>query len=234
MIINPYVFPGGGGGFTPLDIAGLQLWLDASAITGLSDTDPIATWIDSSGNGYDATQATSGLRPLYNTNILNGLPVVNCVSGGRRMATTSISHGIGTGDFFVSSVVKAVAGTYHAIWANGSFSPAFYINGLRPAFYFGADQVFFNSNLSADSWYVISGGREAGVLKAWVDGVLASETYSVGTSISNAASQIADDGSGSALASSIAELVFAATSPTADRASTEDYLGVKYGITITH
>jgi hypothetical protein len=69
---------------TPLDpddstiSANLQAWLKADAITGLSDGDAIGTWSDSSGNGNDATQSTSGSKPLYKTGIYSGatLPTV--------------------------------------------------------------------------------------------------------------------------------------------------------------
>jgi hypothetical protein len=60
--------------FSPDSIAGLQVWLEADALS-LADTDPVATWTDSSGNGHDFT-AAGGVRPIYRTGILNGLPVV--------------------------------------------------------------------------------------------------------------------------------------------------------------
>jgi hypothetical protein len=62
--------------FSPDDLAGLEAWYKADAITGLADADPVATWIDSSGNGNDATQGTGDNKPTYQTNELNGLPVV--------------------------------------------------------------------------------------------------------------------------------------------------------------
>lgn len=49
---------------------------DASAITGLSNNDPVASWPDAFGHGWAATQATSSKRPTYKTNQLNGLPGV--------------------------------------------------------------------------------------------------------------------------------------------------------------
>jgi hypothetical protein len=64
------------GGFSPADIAGLQIWLKADAITGLNDGEPVATWNDSSINGRNLTQATSTKRPLYKTAVQNGLPVM--------------------------------------------------------------------------------------------------------------------------------------------------------------
>lgn len=60
--------------FSPDDISGLQIWLKADAITGLSDNDPVATWEDSSSANHDFTEATN--RPVYKTNIVNGKPVV--------------------------------------------------------------------------------------------------------------------------------------------------------------
>lgn len=67
---------GGAAAWTPASIAGLQLWLDASQITGLNDGDAVSTWTDASGNGYSATQGTASARPIYKTGILNSRPVV--------------------------------------------------------------------------------------------------------------------------------------------------------------
>jgi len=65
-----------GSGAPPNTITGLLAWWKADAITGLSDGAPVSSWPDSSVNGNNATQASSGNRPLYKTNILNGKPVV--------------------------------------------------------------------------------------------------------------------------------------------------------------
>ena len=54
--------------------AGATLVLDARLITGLSDGTGVQTWSDVSGGGNDATQATSGLRPLYKTAVQGGQP----------------------------------------------------------------------------------------------------------------------------------------------------------------
>jgi hypothetical protein len=84
MILNPYIF---GGSFSPLDIAGCVLWLKADALS-LSDGDPVATWADSSGQNNDATQSGSA-RPTYQTNELNGLPVVRFDGNNDLMLLTS-------------------------------------------------------------------------------------------------------------------------------------------------
>lgn len=66
------------------------LWLKADAITGLADSDPVATWPDSSGNGYNATQGTAGDRPLYKTGIINGRPAVLFDGTSDYLATTAL------------------------------------------------------------------------------------------------------------------------------------------------
>ena len=54
----------------------LAAWFKADAITGMANGSPLATWVDLSGNGDDATQGTEAQQPTYITGALNGLPVV--------------------------------------------------------------------------------------------------------------------------------------------------------------
>lgn len=52
--------------FSPSDIAGLQLWLDASdANTITEDANGVSQWDDKSGNGYDVSQSDNSLKPSY-------------------------------------------------------------------------------------------------------------------------------------------------------------------------
>jgi hypothetical protein len=60
-----------GGAFSPDDIAGLEVWLDADAIGG-ADGDPVTTWANL-GSGADATSSTG---QTLQTNEQNGLPGV--------------------------------------------------------------------------------------------------------------------------------------------------------------
>lgn len=54
---------------------GYRSWYDANQIVGLNDGDPVTTWTDLTGNGFDFTSALA-LRPLYKTNQLNSKPGV--------------------------------------------------------------------------------------------------------------------------------------------------------------
>jgi len=55
---------------------GLVLWLDANAITGLSDGAKVNQWNDLSGESNHATQTTEANKPTYKVTILNNKPVV--------------------------------------------------------------------------------------------------------------------------------------------------------------
>lgn len=50
-------------------------WWKADSLTGPDGT-PVASWPDSSANGFAATQATAARQPILKTNVLNGQPVV--------------------------------------------------------------------------------------------------------------------------------------------------------------
>lgn len=95
-------------GWDPTSIAGCVLWLDASQLTGLSDSDPVATWPDLS-DGNDAVQATGSLQPLYKTGIQNSLPIVrfdgtddkmqcgaSCFSGAGARTIVVVYYAAGT------------------------------------------------------------------------------------------------------------------------------------------
>lgn len=80
------------GYFSPTMISGLELWLDADQIEGLNDGDPVANWPDMSGNGFDGTQADGARKPTYETNELNGKPVVR-FDGSDDLILTGLNCG---------------------------------------------------------------------------------------------------------------------------------------------
>ncbi|MDX9854842.1 MAG: hypothetical protein RBS81_13755, partial [Tenuifilaceae bacterium] len=51
------------------------MWLDAGSL-GLANGADVSAWADMSGNGLNATQATTNNMPIFATNIIGGLPVV--------------------------------------------------------------------------------------------------------------------------------------------------------------
>lgn len=106
-----------GAGWMPIDLAGLQQWVRADALS-LSDGDPVSTWPDDSGNSRDFTQATSGARPTFRTNIVNGLPVVR--SDGTTDRMVSALPMTNTDDFTLFAVGALTnTSTYRAVYAVG-------------------------------------------------------------------------------------------------------------------
>lgn len=59
----------------PDAITGLQAWYKAETIAQ-ADATAVSAWNDSTANGRNLTQATGTSQPLYQTAIVNGLPVV--------------------------------------------------------------------------------------------------------------------------------------------------------------
>lgn len=96
--------------FTPTSISGLSLWLDASQ-DSFSDSEVVTTWLDRSGNSYDATQADAGLKPTYYTNIKNGKPALLFASDGDWLEVdTGLS--IGNATDFTILIVYNCLGSY--------------------------------------------------------------------------------------------------------------------------
>ena len=78
-----------------LPTTGMLLWLNADAITGISNGGAVNTWTDSSGNGNNAvfTQVGGvGVAPLYETNVYNGMPVVR-FGGNSLLQVSSLTMG---------------------------------------------------------------------------------------------------------------------------------------------
>lgn len=66
-----------GGGFSPLSISSLSLWLDAQDNSSLTfNSSTISAWSDKSGKGNNAAQATSSLQPQYTASIINNRPAL--------------------------------------------------------------------------------------------------------------------------------------------------------------
>jgi len=62
--------------FTPLSLPDMLFWYKADSITTLNDGDAVAALADSGTAGRNLAQATAGKRPLFKTNIFNGLPAI--------------------------------------------------------------------------------------------------------------------------------------------------------------
>jgi len=74
--------------FDPNSISGLVLWLSADSIPGLLNGEPVSVWNDKSSSLNNAYNIGS-LRPTYQTNVVNGLPVVRFGGSPQYLIMTS-------------------------------------------------------------------------------------------------------------------------------------------------
>jgi hypothetical protein len=109
--------------FDPSALSGLTLWLDAAAITGLADGDPVSSWHDISAFSGDAIQATTANQPTYKTGIQNGLPVVRFDATGLlwlQSGSGPLSNNQDFTIFAVKNELHPTDSTYgSAIWSGG-------------------------------------------------------------------------------------------------------------------
>jgi hypothetical protein len=62
--------------FSPLDIPGCALWLEADRGITLDGSNKVSAWADQSGNGRHFINVTTSLRPLLSLNKIGGRPAV--------------------------------------------------------------------------------------------------------------------------------------------------------------
>jgi len=95
---------------TPFNLAA---WFKADAINGLTNGSPIPTWVDYSGNGFNATQSNASQQPTYVTNAINGLPVVrfNSAASSYLSFTRPVQD-----DFTITFVFQSKQGSGTSTW----------------------------------------------------------------------------------------------------------------------
>jgi hypothetical protein len=92
--------------WSPAEIS-TALWLDAadaSTVTTVSGN--VSQWNDKSGNGRNASQATSADRPVYVASSVNGLPCVEFQATNQILST---SYTLPTSNIYHFDVVKRLA-----------------------------------------------------------------------------------------------------------------------------
>ena len=167
---------GGGAAFSPTDIAGLLLWLDASQIVGLNDGDPVSTWTDLSYNNGDATQSTGSKKPTFKIAVQNGRNAVR-FDGVDDYIENSIWTGLsGVSAATVLAVCRTTtANDYAFAWHSldrmrvmqGTGQTAF---STASATIYGSYPQASTSTLVNTCIYDGSASGNANRLRTWIDG----------------------------------------------------------------
>lgn len=240
MIINSYSFAVGVP-FVPTDIAGLQLWLDASQ-ESFNDDDPVATWTDRSTAGNDATQATEADKPLFKTNILNSQPIMRFDGTDDFLSNTSpVTGSTHRTQFFV---VKANGNTVtdgFVKWGDEASSGLDWLVTPEVAVRVNGSKVF-NTAMGTSNFRILTirfDGTTTGDIDGWLDGSALGVTSSSGATINTTST--ANDAIGKTIITAadeffsgdIAEIiVYDSALSVGNRGTVETYLSDKYNITI--
>lgn len=151
--------------FSPTDIAGLQLWLDAttglfdatsggSAVT--TDGSAVARWEDQSGNGRHATQATSNNRPVLKTSVKNGKNVLRFDGDNDGLQITS--YALGSSPSYSVFIVIYQNGLQFAVWLEGgNLNPYLATTGNNKGFrHYDGSNVFDVTQTTENLWNLFS------------------------------------------------------------------------------
>lgn len=222
--------------FSPTSISGLQIWLDASQITGLTTGSTVTTWLDASGNSSNATPGAYS-PPTYQTNVLNGRPVVQFVASGNQALRAFYTQIGGGNAAFTTFVVGRLDGTTNArlfgsVYPDNSNWLSGWWNALEDVAYFNGG--FAGPEIPADTnWkqYTAKGdGASTGYL--YSSGVLLSPNSTLFGNPNGAIALSGYDSSGAGNELSdgqIAEvLVYNSALSDSDRGLVETYLHNKY------
>lgn len=230
----------------PVGVSGCRVWYKADALV-LNDGDAVATWTDSSGSGFDATQATAANRPTFKTNILRTRPVVRFDGTNDRLLA---SLGTLNAPYTVFVVAKFAqtnqpASDYDYVYVIGADSPdsCSSISRLAASNPYGANDAYYSYSgteplqvgpvISGGVFHLFSQIQDTGATKhkLWLDG--ASQT------VDNYPNNISTNGELGLgvwrpgplnfLNGDIAEfLVYDSALSTTDRQAVENYLTAKY------
>ena len=222
-----------------------RLWLRADAGT-LTTNGQVSEWNDQSGNGNNATQSTSGSRPLYIASepLANNRPVLRFDGIDDWMRTTThLTDNVGT--LIVVGRKTAFSSGYRTIFTSRDFLMLGRASGsdVWGAYNDFADRLYTpgtSIGTNAGAAFRILGYRQnglgAGQLALFLNGTI-STTLHNGGSNSKGITTIGSNNNGVSgtqhFPGDIAEVIFyRAPINAAQRIIVENYLSAKYGVSI--
>lgn len=218
-----------------------DIWLKAD--NGPDDPNngqPVSTWADQSGNGIDFSQSTSGKKPIFRTNRINGKPAVefdgsddflssSSVRLGARLTIIAVGNFISDGPFWLEQSTNADSN-------DGFYSHGLASYTMRVRRSTTSLAVNTNSeNWWGTGWHYVTFKFDTS-LSLRIDGSAVSLDTPVGSAPSDTSAQ--DDmylgsraGTSHFMDGELAELyVFGSALGTSDIETIEDILAEKYGL----
>ena len=248
FVINSYAF---GADFKPTDIAGCQLWLDATkglfdatssggAVT--TDSAEVARWEDQSGNAYHVTQGTSANRPILKTSLKNGKNILRFngtdfllgssnfpISGSSNRSVFTVFNRDDANQRYIVSWGGSGTGGF------AGFSSEYYLR------FAGTTKGYTNqgTNGSYTIWSVIGNGSTLNNYNAYFDagGVATSNVgLSGGTTLNTTSSNLAVGTNAFSTSASIADgdlaeiIIYDTALSDSNREKVRDYLNAKWAV----
>ncbi len=216
-----------------------SLWLKADAITGLTNYAGVGIWSDSSGWTNNATQTTANNQPLYITNAINGLPVVQFNGTSSYFNLTDFMNGVtGAEAFVVLKAAVAQPSQDSPLWKFGDSNQGgcgFPETDGSIADNFGSTTTYYAGvqpqPLTQYNVYEVSSQNNG--LAAWINGILFYQANN-NTVEWNASPTLGSVYGESFFAGNIAEvLVFSRVLTPSERTMINTYLNGKYGLVST-
>ena len=230
--------------FTPSSISGLKLWLSADSgayndagTTLATNGQSVQQWNDRSSNSQNSSQASSGLRPLFVSSVVNGRPVIR-FDGSDDFLSLGQSLTGSTQTFFIVARNNDLTNG-SVLLGNNSVSgnrylffqlPATGLPGLRYA-HFDPD-VAHSPTITGSVFAIVSAIQNGTSATAYTNGTAGTTTNTMSTADTNVLDSIGRyttliymmDGD-------IAEIIYydVAVSNT-DRILIENYLNTKYAV----
>lgn len=244
LSVNSYAQSGPGGvGNSSSNV----LWLKSEDLSSLVDGDNINLWQDASGNGNDVSQPTTSFTPIYKTGILNGFSAVRFEKTNGRLRKTGFSSfptsAITT--IYVNKTTESNDGVLsYASSAHNNDFLLFSSNNL--GLYRGSSSyssIGFDDNnfhITNASWQSAGGNVEI-----WKDGsrdytgsLSSGTTITAGGSLAIAGEQDSVDGNYDSAQAHFGDftevMVFDSFLNQAQQIIVANYLGAKYGISISN
>ena len=239
-----------GSGASPGGVASsLSLWLKADAGVTESSGD-VTTWADQSGSGRDASDSGTPNLPSVSSTDVNYNPVIEFDSANNEGLQTSSVFGTDTHDNFNIFVISKTNTRSNSYAFNEDDPVEGRVSGHFP--WNSSNSIIWAAGSAGGDYGLTTGWTESnGILYIWGLEYEASSTrqaiYRDGTSIASDASissftysnnndfEIASSGSGNYYDADIAEIiVYTGSISDAEQDQIETYLGIKYGVSLSH
>ncbi len=231
MAMNQKLLRPKASGFNPKNIAGLALWMDASAYNAST-----GTWSDKSGNARDFSQGTVGNRPIVSAVTQNGRAILEFDGSNDQLIHSSNFLQVANCTLFAA--FRRLGGAYGGVISsasNADRSPGILIDSSRGAIR-GFLNVAYSAPSAVDVFNITSGTVTNGTAVMFTNGSeisTAAVSNTLDTSGTTTAIGSYRTAQANFLNAYIGEIiVYVQVLNVSQQKTVEGYLGKKWGITV--